>query len=78
MKQIKGFVLAECMLSLIITILGLSIFALVLNENHKLAIKKEQATDIALAHHIMRATKTKEIIIHDRIYKANEEYAAEN
>lgn len=78
MKQVKGFVLAECMLSLVITILGLSIFALVLNENHKLAVRKEKETDIALANHIMRETKIKRIVIHDRIYYAGKKNAAEN
>lgn len=67
----KGFLMAENMLAILILFMAMISFSLILIDGHQLDLKKENETDQALAHYMMRKNKNepKQVKIHDRNYQ---------
>lgn len=68
-KMVPGFLLAESMVALIVTTLGVMIMALIVGESRTLEHSSEAKTDRAYAWHVMNQNKVKQVLIHDHVYQ---------
>ncbi|CCI85859.1 hypothetical protein FC52_GL000450 [Lactobacillus pasteurii DSM 23907 = CRBIP 24.76] len=69
MQKVKGFLLLEAIVALLITVIGVSIFSMTIVNFKKNELKMEKREDQALAKHMLKENKDLDrVIIHDREY----------
>lgn len=69
MRKIKGFLVFESFIAIIISIIAVSCFYFTVAENQKNGQQMELKTDHAYAYHVFQESKTKEIMVHDHLYE---------
>lgn len=66
--MVKGFLLLESSLSLIICCLTVGLLALTLGQERQVELQIEEKVDQALANHIKKTTNLTRVEIHNKIY----------
>lgn len=67
--KLKGFLLAESMVALILAIMGVSSMALIVGDTRATERKIELKTDRIYAWHVLKKNDLKSIMVHDRLYE---------
>lgn len=67
--NLKGFLIVEGMIALVITFLGITIMALVVGQSRALEQKMELKTDRVYAWHVMNKCKLPKMLVHNHVYK---------
>lgn len=66
--MVKGFLLLESSLSLIICCLTVGLLALTLGQERQVELQIEEKVDQVLANHIKKTTNLTRVEIHNKIY----------
>lgn len=69
MKKIKGFLIFESFIAIIISVIAVTCFYFAVAENQKNGQEMELKTDRAYAYRVLQENKMKEIMVHDHLYK---------
>lgn len=69
LMKTKGFMMLESMVALTVAFLGMTIFSVVFLDSQKNEQRIEEKTDRALAERIMRDNNLKQVMIHDQVYR---------
>lgn len=69
LMKTKGFMMLESMVALTVAFLGMMIFSVVFLDSQKNEQRIEEKTDRALAERIMRDNNLKQVMIHDQVYR---------
>ncbi|WEV43025.1 hypothetical protein OZX56_05620 [Lactobacillus sp. ESL0684] len=67
--KLKGFLLAESMIALIIAILGVTSIALIVGQSRATERKLELKTDRVYAWHVLKKASLTKIEVHDCVYE---------
>lgn len=71
MTKVRGFLMLESMLAILITFLGLMLFSLVVGESEKIEHHSELRADRILAWKMMHQNHLNQVTIHNRVYQIN-------
>ncbi|WP_297951456.1 hypothetical protein [uncultured Lactobacillus sp.] len=69
MIKLKGFLVIESFIAIIIAVIAVSCLYVTVAENQKNGRELELKTDRAYAYHILNKTDLKQIMVHNRIYQ---------
>ena len=69
LMKTKGFMMLESMVALTVAFLGMMIFSVVFLDSQRNEQRIEEKTDRALAERIMRDNNLKQVMIHDQVYR---------
>ena len=69
MRRLKGFLLAESMVALILAIMGVSSMALIVSDTRTTERKIELKTDRIYAWRVLKKNNLKSIMVHDQLYE---------
>lgn len=69
MIKVKGFLVIESFIAIIIAMIAVSCFYITVAENQKNGREMELKTDRAYAYHILTKTDLEQVTVHDRIYQ---------
>lgn len=69
MMRIKGFLMTESLIALLISFLAVSTFYLLISEGQKNGRELELKVDEIYAECVLKKSKVDKIIVHDRIYR---------
>lgn len=72
--KVRGFLLWESMIALLISVLGVSAFFLCFSQNKLVERQMENRVDRELAYHIMRRNDLNKVVIHDHLYLAEDNH----
>lgn len=72
MIKVKGFLLLESLIAIIIAFSGVLLFSLIVCEGQKKAKINEQKTDLAIAKDMMQKNNLKKVMVHNHLYYLNE------
>ncbi|MDF7672200.1 hypothetical protein PT281_02720 [Lactobacillus sp. ESL0701] len=67
--RLKGFLLAESMVALVLAIMGISVIALIVGASRANERQIELKTDRAYAWHVLKEEDLSKITVHDRVYQ---------
>lgn len=75
MKRVKGFLMAESVIALMIATIAVSCLYLIVSEGQKNGKEIELKTDRVYAYHVLNESNLDQVVVHDRIYeKAGHSY----
>lgn len=69
MIKVKGFLVIESFIAIIIAVIAVSCLYVTVAENQKNGRKMELRTDRAYAYHVLTKTDVEQVMVHDRIYQ---------
>ena len=69
MRKVKGFLMAESIVALIIATVAVSCMYLMVAESQENGREIELKTDRAYAYHVLQESNLNQVTVHDRIYE---------
>ena len=69
MKKVKGFLVIESFIAIIIAVIAVSCFYITVAESQKNGREMELKTDRVYAYHVLKANNLDQITVHDHVYE---------